>query len=640
MPSQERLSQIFLLVVVTVGASNCFADTDIAVSTTTHTAVLGSGYRTDTQSIVGRCLQGPGTPTGQAVASFTFSQSLSEARANEELGITAGGRAQVAAVNASATATFFRNSVTNKYSASAIWLSEYQVPTPKLVSADYSDIGNGVKSLDDRWGETCGDEYVEEITRGARLFFSIRVEFMSEEEKQKFEASFSLSGPLFSAGGTLKQASDHFSSGSKIIVTALQIGGDVSKITQLFGKNADTKDANTNGPLAVRDCSLGDFARCSDMISTALSYAADTANGFPSQIAPGAVPGAADLVYKTSKYAQAGIRPRWSPQLTVAIKNAREKLAKLFKDQLQQSVLEERLEALPSGSDRRGALESAKDTTQANIDTLVTVSNVCYDTPPDCPQRVGGLHLASVDPRVLSLPSLPTASYRLMGTQSGILSRADSVQKMVPRTFVVGTPARRPTVSEVDLNGEEKSVVLRIEGVGLTEAKLYFDTTAVTTIALGGEKNTLAGKAGDGFAVIVLETTRHSPGWQDIDIKKQIDDQVAKNTTLGNGPQQSDGVFYVLVRDVFGRDTRFDIESEKWFEVHERAQICDVGPFGALIANDPDGNEQYDLIHREHRNRWWDSQSGGTSVKGTGKWTLDSNETSEECRAAPPKAVP
>jgi len=166
-----------------------------------------------------------------------------------------------------------------------VWLSEYHLPTRKLAAVKKNEIGAAVAGNDEHWAETCGDEYVEEITKGGKLFFSIRVDFGSKEQKQEFEEHFSLAGPLFSANQGLKTASREFSKDTKITVSALQIGGDVSKITNLFG------DSNT-GQAGFVQCTLGSLEDCAKVVGAALTYATDTQHGFPSQLDPNAKPGA------------------------------------------------------------------------------------------------------------------------------------------------------------------------------------------------------------------------------------------------------------------------------------------------------------------------------------------------------------
>lgn len=86
--------------------------------------------------------------------------------------------------------------------------------------------------------KTCGNEYVAEVIRGAHLLYSIRVKFNSIEETQKFDSNFSVAGPMASTSITLQTATAQLSKDTRIVVSGLQIGGDVSKLTQVFSASA------------------------------------------------------------------------------------------------------------------------------------------------------------------------------------------------------------------------------------------------------------------------------------------------------------------------------------------------------------------------------------------------------------------
>jgi hypothetical protein len=71
---------------------------------------------------------------------------------------------------------------------------------------------------------------------------------------------------------------------------------------------------------------------------------------------------------------------------------------------------------------------------------------------------------------------------------------------------------------------------------------------------------------------------------------------------------KADGVFYFLVDDVFGRDTRFDLEYVSWDP-----------PDCKATSGQGDRPSLTERIHY-YRNRIWDSATSGTSVSGAQKW--------------------
>lgn len=623
---------------------------DIIAATSSRQAILGSAYNSKKQEFAGQsCIAGNSVPTGTATGTFSFDQSLSESQASQQLGFGAGGRARFGAVEASASAQFMRNAASSAYSLSSVWVSEYKLPTQKLNAPKPNEIGRALAQNGDRWVETCGDEYVGEITYGARLFFSIRVDFSSTEEKQSFQAQFALSGPLFSANANLQQASQQFSKNAKVTVSALQFGGDVSKVTGLFADG----DAGRAGFV---QCTLGSFSSCADVISAALKYATSTTTGFPSQIAPGAKPGAAPLLYKTIEYKAAGIYPSKYPFLDQANQQARERLHGFFEKQFSLSVLTDRIISIGLSPDKLKDLLVLRQVIDKNIASILNASKTCYESPLQCVGAVQQLSMAAVNESLLVLPALPTAEYRLVTTTKGVWSREESVKVMMASMvdvksmyddcakknpgrslsrdtcadLLVVSSSQRSTSSTVkgvstksdtfetvrtqpeSLNkvagNEGASVALQIIGVALREAALYFENRLIKKIPLTRESGTYPDKISFDRALIIVQTNRGNPGWLDVDL------DAARSESVAEMPK-ADGIFYINVTDGFGRTTRFDVEYSKWEHVETTG----------------DGTTQLKETWIR-RNRWWATKSDGTKVTGAGDWTYDANGKTESSR--------
>jgi hypothetical protein len=120
-------------------------------------------------------------------------------------------------------------------------------------------------------------------------------------------------------------------------------------------------------------------------------------------------------------------------------------------------------------------------------------------------------------------------------------------------------PGRRD-LSAVAPN-ESASVILLIEGAALRTAQLFFENRGLKTIPLIQEAGSYAEKYGPDRAAVVVETTRNNPGWRDVDLWDE-----RKKLWRGDIPR-GDGVFFLVVRDGFGRDTRFDIEYQNWSRI-------------------------------------------------------------------------
>lgn len=538
-----------LLAAATIAmVGNSYA-TEINPNTANMGVTLGAAYDTDREAFIGQgCVAGLLAPTGAAMSTFSFQQSLSEKQAADELGFSAGARVSYGVVTASASAQFMKSSVSTGYSVSAVWLSEYRLPTDTLTKPALSDVGTVVSSNPDQWVGTCGNEYVTEIVRGAKLFFSIRVDFSSKEEKQRFEAKFSLSGPLYSASADLETASREFSQDSTVTVSALQIGGDVSKVTGLFA-------ADEQGRLGFVKCSLGDFEKCAQVVSQALKYATDTRDGFPAQIAPGAQPGASPILYRTAPYSAAGLYKTPPPLVTQAIQRARENLSTEFQHQLRLGLLADRLLNQGFAGDRLLALTSQRSIIDANVSAIVDVALVCYENPLACLDATRSLHVAPVDETAFLLPPLPATSFRIVDTDGRIWSREESLgyfHDCEKSRFGCDLQAR-------ETDDTQHSVGLVIYGTALQKASLYFEDVLLQTISLD---DPAAGwqKIGDGFRVLIVDSLRGNPGWRDVDVDLQRVNLVDKDKQFA----RADGTFYVVTEDGFGRKVRTDLLYEQW----------------------------------------------------------------------------
>jgi len=591
-----KLNRYFIAALSWMAFANSAEATDVAASTANRSALAGYAYSAEKQQFVGNaCVKGGLSNAGFTNSSFSFQQSMSESEAAEQLGFSAGGRARFGLTQVSASARFARNSASTKYSVSAIWLSDYLLPAQKLsTDVGYSEIGKSVSSNSERWRETCGEEYVEEVVRGAQLFFSIRVEFSSIERKQEFQTQFNLSGSVASVQASLDKATHDFSQDAKVTISARQVGGDVSKLTDVFGK----EEAAVAGFV---QCNLGNFTECAQVIGRALKYASDTKHGFPSQIANGATPGPADLTYRTAKYSAVAIYPNVNPLLDAANKDARQRLNGIFDDQFSQQVLAEQLgSVLGLSKERLDAIAQQRKVIGSNMALILDAAKVCYDEVDHCYTTVQSLKLQQIDKSALELPPLPKASFRLFTISKGVWSRADSIAQFIgPGGNSLTTPRGEPR-KLLDIGGMEGiSTVLQIEGVSLREAEVYFENVKLDTISLKKAPESFSEKFGPNYSLVVIDTTRVIPGWRDLDL-------LALTMLALEKTGDADGIFYVQVVDEFNRRTRFDIQYEKWQRSPSVAGFSQISVMS--------------------QNRFWDQASSGTNLRSAGAWTWKSSD--------------
>jgi len=357
-----------------------------------------------------------------------------------------------------------------------------------------------------------------------------------------------------------------FSRDTRISISGIQFGGDVSKLTAVFGNSS-------NDRAGFVQCSLGDFTKCAEVISKALNYASDTTAGFPSQIAPEAKPGAAPLEYHTSRYEAAGIYPNHYPYLNAINSEARVTLHNMFEHQFAMLVLADRL--LEYGSSATNSkIQKQRTAISNNVHNISEAAEVCYNRPVNCTSSVDSIKFEPVDESALVLPPGPRASFRIMTADRGIWSRDESIK------FFKGAADFERPLDEASPQ-TSASIVLHVTGPALREAALWFENKKLSTIPL--HSSAFSEKIGNGYAVIVLATTRANPGWQDVNLDTEREKlQKKENMT------SADGIFYITVTDGFGRETRFDIEYEKW-----------------SVTDTKNGTDIDHVEHRVQRERWW-----------------------------------
>jgi hypothetical protein len=624
---------------------------EIVAATAKRSADIGSAYDTNQQAFLGQgCLEEKYHLTGSEKASGQLELVTDQDAAANELGFSAGGRARFGVSEYSAEARFFRASKSNDYSVSAVWTSEYTLLSYKLdTNASLTPIGINVQNYDTRWTTTCGDEYVDEIVRGARLFFSIRIDFSSKEVKNEFDANFSIAGPMYSAKAAMKNASEQFSRDSKITVSALQIGGDATKFTALFPNPVDGKGSFVS-------CTLGDFSKCQEVIEAALKYATDTRNGFPSQLSNKSSP--SYVAYRTAAYSAHGIYPKHPPEVQDLVRRYRLDIHSKFENELSTASTIDSLLAVIKAPDVQARVSTEARKNNRNLLTLSRAADVCYAPDVDkCQHLMEGLILEPIDYKALELPRLPEADMRFMDSLGNVIDRARSASFMTEHPgldkYILALPSYRATTIPLgyefsktvkdgmdnnimlnlhdyftkpkhdDLSGfqsdyyryyddqfalsvaKDASIVMYVSGVALTEAALYFQGTEISKLQLNSNQRKQDGRYSDGAASIVIETVRKKPDWWDFNIDKEV-------VRLAGQQPDGSGIFAVVVRDGFGRERQFDISYVNWQTEEHQA---DVFGNGAM--------QTFRSVYMTKRHRWWDKNSGGTSVKSPGSWSTD-----------------
>ena len=249
---------------------------------------LGTGYDSKAQSFRGACVSGSDSRQAQGSqmnsGSIQLRLETDQSSLAKKLGFEVGGKARLGVIEASASAKFLNESQESALSLSFNYLSEYLSETFLVNGRNHPmEISSGFERyLEDSmaWFKRCGDEYVYAKEEGARLLINMRVDFVSKEEKESFEAKFSVNGPLFSANGELQTESQNFSKKTKLTISAIQDGGDPSYLGSAFSGCSHGQDA-----LKLISCTFGELNHCIQVMAGIAKYGnGQDGNDFPTQI--------------------------------------------------------------------------------------------------------------------------------------------------------------------------------------------------------------------------------------------------------------------------------------------------------------------------------------------------------------------
>ncbi len=372
--------------------------------------MLGQGYINERQDLVGECLTGEPVFEGSPEASVLYTSSISEQQLASELGVSVGGKARLGLISAGASASFFNASRSDAYSISAIYTGTYffknRIFKNPQLKPEYKNYVDGLNS--EKWREACGEEFVVQQSLGAKLFFSIRIDFLSEQERSSFAANFSFDAPFASVNTSVSQAMSGLSKRTRVTINVLQVGGKVDRITEIFRAKVGTDENSEGTSKAYRfvQCSSGQLEQCKSVLEQAISYATDTRNGFPSQISPDFLSnpqsdgGPAVLSSITRSYKAANVFFDVTAELNQQMKLSRQLISKIYESAYTQYNQVRRI--VRSGIIRLSAAQRERFTEMETylfsaLQRITESSLRCYQYPKQCGDAYSDLSEALPD---------------------------------------------------------------------------------------------------------------------------------------------------------------------------------------------------------------------------------------------------
>jgi hypothetical protein len=345
----------------------------------------GSGFSTDKKEFRGSCLTGEKSFIGQNIGYINFSLAGDKSLVSKTLGIEGNARYKFSGGSASAGANFLKSSEDDNRSIVMTFIANYAMQSEKFTATGLSNTGQTLKDKDDiAFLEGCGDEYVEQVIRGANLLLNIRIDFSSESDKRAFSANASYNSSVASAYAAMKDSKDTLSKRTKVKVEAIQIGGDTKKLGRIF-RETNTASAE-NGTSNFIKCSFGELDKCEHFLSRIQEYVATELETQLTAV-EGQEGGPAHLQYVTKKYINAGILNALPNIVNETIIQKREEIDLAF-NKNQRVIFRARNllleDPFPLSDSQRAKINKINTAATANEKKLVSAAISCYDDATNC----------------------------------------------------------------------------------------------------------------------------------------------------------------------------------------------------------------------------------------------------------------
>ena len=176
------------------------------------------------------------------VGGLNFDRSLSSEILSSLTNIDISGKGGYGWFSASVAARYMKAAFNSRYSENFNFAQTfsadavYQLPDERgaalLTNAARQALGDGPEAF----RLECGDSYITNGKAGAALLVSVGIDFATAADKQTFNTEFSggISG-IATVATAFEQASNSGRVRGTLVLRALQLGGDPSKLANLFG---------------------------------------------------------------------------------------------------------------------------------------------------------------------------------------------------------------------------------------------------------------------------------------------------------------------------------------------------------------------------------------------------------------------
>ncbi|ODN41825.1 hypothetical protein [Piscirickettsia litoralis] len=271
---KHYLACAFSASLLIIGSANAQLNLLNYTSTSGYVPQIGGGYSSDTQNPAPvKCFNVTTDYVGNKSNLINLGDNISFSQLESSLNINVSGSGSYGLFSASASANYLHQVKEDNYSRSFSYSELINFPVSQINPAGYStsllnNFGRQVYSDPENFRLVCGDEIITQISTGASLYITMKMNFSSKEEKTQFDAEAKGSYSLFNASAKMQEIIKKYNMSGSVALLAYQIGGDPSKLANIFSKSP-------SGGYYITSCNFKNLGNCTSAINGFLSYAHD-----------------------------------------------------------------------------------------------------------------------------------------------------------------------------------------------------------------------------------------------------------------------------------------------------------------------------------------------------------------------------
>ena len=226
---------------------------------------LGQAYSKKRKRLLNiSCIEGEAITKGNSFASLRYERDMSFERMSDVLNGELSADVRFPVVKTSVSSKIALSHAVDELSEThtLYWSGINQKKVFKLGSRKITDRGRDIMlNYPENIEEICGDEFISEIQYGAILLATMRVDFLSKEDKNAYGGSLDLQVGTGSIKfkGSLEKLANHLKSRIRVTIHAKQLGGDPVGLFSILSEN-------------LVSCSLENVSPCLETMKNLASY--------------------------------------------------------------------------------------------------------------------------------------------------------------------------------------------------------------------------------------------------------------------------------------------------------------------------------------------------------------------------------